>query len=1078
MRLDIQGDAIMTIWYGTSAANTKNIDNTIEAAYALGGNDRIIIYQTPYAGTIIDGGDGTDTLVADGKDISQLVISNFEILDMGDGNTTLTAEQLLLFSSIVNPGRIYATNAGTYDLSIFSLSDTILLYGSTGNDTLIAGSTTTVLSGDAGNDGLYASNATTSVNGGTGDDYIDTTARGSAGTTILTGSGANTVYAGAGNDTITINGTGNLIHANSGNDVITLANASADSAYDSVIYAEDGDDTVILQSLGGDYTFLYGGSGTDTLRVSSNGQNRDITKLTLSSFEILDMSSTLVTIREDQLSSFSKIINAGTLFVDASGSYNLNLIDITGNIRLNGSDGDDILIAGNTTTYINGGDGDDYIDGTHKTDGITISTGLGADEVWAGIGNDIINSYGVGDEIHADAGDDTIELIADSANSSENAAVYADAGNDKVILSSIRGDGVYLDGGSGTDTLQIQYDGIMEDISHISFINFEILDMDSGYVTLTGNQLSSISSIINPGKIYGASAGVYDLSAISVTGNIQLFGSSGNDTLIAGSTTTKLSGGTGNDILVLSSSVTSAEGGDGQDTLRISAQHTNLNTLSYTSLEGLDLNNYSADINLTKFNAFSSIVGTGTIYTTETGTYDLGSKSTANGISLIGTSGNDTLIGTNGSGQLDGGSGNDTLIGGEGSNIYIFSSASGNDIVNNYHTVAASSLLSISSSVSYAQGVDVSRNGDDYVITVSATGQTITVQNYFLADEYKVNDISFADGIRLSLDTLYYNDPILGTNGSDNLLGTSGDDFIYSGNGNDALDGGTGNDYMSGGSGDDIYYVDSYEDILVESSSGGNDSIYSSICFTLYDYFENLLLLGSSSIDATGNSLNNIITGNSGDNVIDGSSGADVMSGGDGDDTYIVDNIADTTIENASEGIDLVKSSVTWTLGASFENLTLTGSSHIDASGNIDNNTLIGNAGNNTIWGDSGVDTIYGGDGNDILIGGDGDDILYGGYGADTFLLGLDTLGSVDTINDFNLSQNDKIDLSQLLNSYDPITDAITDFVQFTESGSDSILNIDIDGGGDNFIQIATISGVTGLTDEAALVSSGNLIVS
>lgn len=70
------------------------------------------------------------------------------------------------------------------------------------------------------------------------------------------------------------------------------------------------------------------------------------------------------------------------------------------------------------------------------------------------------------------------------------------------------------------------------------------------------------------------------------------------------------------------------------------------------------------------------------------------------------------------------------------------------------------------------------------------------------------------------------------------------------------------------------------------------------------------------------------------------------------------------------------------------------------------------------------------------------------------------------------------VENANLLQNYDPVNDAITDFVQITTSGSDSILNIDVDGGGNNFVQIAKISGITGLTDEAGLVSAGHLVVS
>jgi len=80
-------------------------------------------------------------------------------------------------------------------------------------------------------------------------------------------------------------------------------------------------------------------------------------------------------------------------------------------------------------------------------------------------------------------------------------------------------------------------------------------------------------------------------------------------------------------------------------------------------------------------------------------------------------------------------------------------------------------------------------------------------------------------------------------------------------------------------------------------------------------------------------------------------------------------------------------------------------------------------------------------------------------------------------VTDFSTGQSDKLNLADVLD-FDPLTHAITDFVQITTSGSDSILKVDANGttGGVNFVQIATLQGVTGLTDEQALLNSGNLI--
>ena len=71
------------------------------------------------------------------------------------------------------------------------------------------------------------------------------------------------------------------------------------------------------------------------------------------------------------------------------------------------------------------------------------------------------------------------------------------------------------------------------------------------------------------------------------------------------------------------------------------------------------------------------------------------------------------------------------------------------------------------------------------------------------------------------------------------------------------------------------------------------------------------------------------------------------MAGGDGDDIYVIDSTSDVVNENSSEGTDLIETSVTYTAPANIEQLTLTGSSDLNATGNTENNTITGNSGNN-----------------------------------------------------------------------------------------------------------------------------------
>ena len=283
--------------------------------------------------------------------------------------------------------------------------------------------------------------------------------------------------------------------------------------------------------------------------------------------------------------------------------------------------------------------------------------------------------------------------------------------------------------------------------------------------------------------------------------------------------------------------------------------------------------------------------------------------------------------------------------------------------------------------------------------------------------------------------------------------------------------------HIYGGTGDDVFTVTSPTDIVDESSGGGTDTVMSSISFSLADTahaigaIENLTLTGNANINATGNAYSNVLRGNAANNILDGGVGADRMVGGLGNDTYKVDSMGDTVDETNGGGIDTVIASVSFNLSnapGAIENVTLTGSSTITATGNGEDNVLTGNNGYN--W-------LTAGAGNDRLTGGNGNDVLRGGAGADTFVFNFKpgAYNNIDKIEDFSESAGDKIVLDhEVFTAIDPANFSAGNFVLGTKAldSNDRLiydrtsgkLFYDADGSGrDAPLQIATLTNLAAL---------------
>jgi Ca2+-binding RTX toxin-like protein len=244
-------------------------------------------------------------------------------------------------------------------------------------------------------------------------------------------------------------------------------------------------------------------------------------------------------------------------------------------------------------------------------------------------------------------------------------------------------------------------------------------------------------------------------------------------------------------------------------------------------------------------------------------------------------------------------------------------------------------------------------------------------------DAYFVDNVSDAvvESANDGIDTVYSTAHFRLSANVENLVLQAGADLqaygniltnvLYGNAGNNLLDGDAGADAMYGGAGSDVYFVDNVGDAVIENSSEGNDTVFSTAHFGLSANVENLVLQASADLQGYGNSLSNAIYGNTGNNLLDGGAGADAMTGGAGNDVYFVDNVGDAVVENSGEGNDAVFSTAHFGLAANVETLVLQGSADLQGYGNSQANTLYGNTGNNLLNGEAGADTMLGGTGND-----------------------------------------------------------------------------------------------------------------
>lgn len=311
--------------------------------------------------------------------------------------------------------------------------------------------------------------------------------------------------------------------------------------------------------------------------------------------------------------------------------------------------------------------------------------------------------------------------------------------------------------------------------------------------------------------------------------------------------------------------------------------------------------------------------------------------------------------------------------------------------------------------------------------------------------------VSDHDPLIIGIDLLEYTLP---TSGNDVIAGNDLDNVIDAGDGDDTLSGGGGDDTVSGGEGNDTFVVTTWRPIQDgRDTYDGGPGVDTLDCSTwtntvrvdLRDGFgrqgvDNVInvenVIGGSAKDTMrGNEDANRLEGNGGADYLVGFGGDDELLGGAGDDRLY-----------GREGNDVL-------------------------DGGDDDDRLYGAQGDDELTGGAGEDQLFGSSGDDIINGGAGADMLSGAHGADTFL--FTDFDATDIISDFAIGRTMKdvilIDTSTFTDA-DGLTvqDLFDDgYLQMSE-GPSKILQVDIDGGGDDFSAFAMVMGTF---DDAALMA-------
>ncbi len=411
----------------------------VDALSGGDGNDTLVITDKLVVRDQLSGGSGTDTLILqDGQDLSLAILSDIELI-RGVGKVTLSASQLATVKTIQGLSVQLSDSGTVFTMPSLQLSDGARIYLDQADTTVSMG---LGILGSRGDDTVTGNSAGDVIYGGRGADYLD----GAAGNdTLYGGSGTDTLVGGAGNDRFQVVGS-------------EFSN---------------------WQTLTSD--LMEGGEGVDTLAIDfSGGANNQyatyrINPGAFSGIEILEVNQPnyqVIALTASQWQKFSDIDITGT-----SDIYSWLRFEITGS-------------------------GEDFSFGE-----VTSSSKLKKVTLFGTYGNVDASAFTLGNVTDDNASFNEFNLTVEKFSTAtlstgndnlviqgqaQNFVVNAGAGDDQIFLSGYTDVNATVDGGAGTDTLNVSRNSYI-DLTHLTLTSIDSVKYGTATIVVTPAQLESLS---------------------------------------------------------------------------------------------------------------------------------------------------------------------------------------------------------------------------------------------------------------------------------------------------------------------------------------------------------------------------------------------------------------------------------------------------------------------------------------------------------------------------------------------------------------------------------------------------------